>query len=52
MAVMVAVRDETNKSIKNIIEKRLERDGIKDSKARVIAEAVSKLESEIVGCND
>ncbi len=49
MAVMIAVRDETNETIENIIKKRLEADGIKDSKARVVAEAVKKLEAEVTG---
>ena len=30
MAVMIAVRDETNETIENIIKKRLESDGVKE----------------------
>lgn len=52
MAVMIAVRDETNETIENIIKKRLEADGVKDSKARVVAEAVKKLEAEVTGKKD
>lgn len=44
MAVMIAVRDETNETICKIIDMRLKKKGVKDSKARIVAEAVAKFQ--------
>lgn len=48
MSVMLAMRDDTDAAIKRIQAHREKTTGIKDSKARVVAEAVKKLEMEII----
>ena len=48
MSVMLAMRDDTAAAIKRIQAYRKKTPGIKDSKARIVAEAVKKLEREII----
>lgn len=48
MSVMLAMRDDTDASIKRIQAHREKTTGINDSKARIVDEAVKKLEREII----
>ncbi len=48
MSVMLAMRDDTNAAIKRIQDHREKTTGIYDSKARIVDEAVKKLEQEVI----
>lgn len=48
MSVMLAMRDDTDAAIKRIQAHRVKTTGINDSKARIVDEAVKKLEREII----
>lgn len=48
MSVMLAMRDDTNAAVIRIQAHREKTTGIYDSKARIVDEAVKKLEQEVI----